>query len=76
MNDSAPLVAQWARCDQAAFTTAWRLERTLDAWCNGEGEPPTLAAVHAAKRLRFVANHRLRWILFQTRRAQERLRLI
>ena len=33
----------------------------------------TAPTVHAAKRLRFVANRRLRWILFQTRRARERL---
>ena len=30
MNDSVQLVAQWARFDEAAFTAAWRLERTLD----------------------------------------------
>ena len=76
MNDSAELVAQWARFDEAAFTAAWRLEQALDAWCGAKGEPPTHADVHAAKRLRFVANHRLRWILFQTRRAQGQLLLI
>ena len=76
MNDSVQLVAQWARFDEAAFTAAWRLERTLDAWCAAAGEPPAPADVHAAKRLRFVANHRLRWILFQTRQAQARLRLV
>lgn len=76
MNDAAPLVAQWASFDEAAFAAARRLERTLDAWCDAAGEPPTPADVHAAKRLRFVANHRLRWILFQTQRAQRELRLI
>lgn len=76
MNDSAPLVAEWARCDEAAFTAAWRLERALDAWSEAAGEPPSPADVHAARRLRFVANHRLRWILFQTRQAQARLRLV
>lgn len=76
MNDSAPLVAEWARCDEAAFTAARRLEQALDAWSEAAGEPPTPAEVHAARRLRFVANHRLRWILFTTRRAQDRLRLI
>lgn len=76
MNDSAQLVAQWASFDEAAFTAARRLERALDAWCDAAGEPPTPADVHAAKRLRFVANHRLRWILFQTLRAQAGLRLL
>ena len=76
MNDSAQLVDQWASFDDAAFAAARRLERALDAWSEAAGEPPTLAEVHAARRLRFVANHRLRWILFQTRRAQDRVRLI
>lgn len=76
MNDSAPLVAEWGRCDEAAFTAAWRVERALDAWSEAAGEPPSPADVHAARRLRFVANHRLRWILFQTRQAQARLRLV
>ena len=69
---SVELVAQWARFDEAAFTAAWRLEQALDA----RGEPPPHADVHAARRLRFVANHRLRWILFQTGRAQAGLRLL
>lgn len=76
MNDSEQLVARWASFDEAAFTAAWRLERMLDAWCDAAGEAPAPADAHAARRLRFVANHRLRWILFQTRRAQERLRLL
>lgn len=76
MSDSALLVAEWARFDEAAFTAARHLERALDAWCDARGGPPTHTDVHAARRLRFVANHRLRWILFQTGRAQGRLRLI
>lgn len=76
MNDSAQLVAQWASFDEAAFAAARRLERALDAWSDAAGEPPTPADVHSARRLRFVANHRLRWILFQTRQAQSRLRLV
>lgn len=76
MNDSAQLVAQWASFDEAAFAAARRLERALDAWSDAAGEPPAPADVHAARRLRFVANHRLRWILFQTRQAQSRLRLV
>ncbi|MHB1124456.1 MAG: hypothetical protein ACYC0T_17305 [Ramlibacter sp.] len=76
MNDSAQLVALWASFDEAAYAAARRLERALDAWSEAAGEPSTPAEVHAARRLRFVANHRLRWILFQTRRAQDRLRLI
>lgn len=76
MTNSVRLVADWARFDEAAFTAAWRLERALDAWCATGAAPPVHAEVRAARRLRFVANHRLRWILFQTRRAQAALRLL
>jgi len=74
MDHSAHLVAQWARFDEAAWAAALHVEQALDAWCEARGEAPAPADVRAAARLRFVANHRLRWILFQTRRGQAALR--
>lgn len=76
MNDSLQLVAQWARFDAAAWGAARRVEQALDAYCDARGEPPALADIRAAARLRFVADHRLRWLLFQTRRARARLQRI
>jgi len=76
MDDSVQLVAHWARFDTAAWAAARRVEQALDAYCDAGGEAPAPTDVRAAARLRFIANHRLRWILFQTRRAQARLRLV
>lgn len=74
MNDSVQIVAQWARFDAAAWAAARRVEQALDAWCDAGGEAPALADIRTAARLRFIANHRLRWILFQTRRTRAALR--
>jgi hypothetical protein len=72
MTSFQTLVAQWECFDEAAFQAEWRLERQLDAYCVG-GDAPPAAEIAAAKRLRFVARHRLRWLLFQTRSARARV---
>jgi len=70
------LVAAWECFDQDAFRAECRLERTLDDYCSARGPAPSRADVASAKRLRFIANHRLRWMLYQIRRAQARATLI
>lgn len=72
----ANLVAAWECCDQAAFQAECRLEGALDDYCNAIGRAPSRAEISSAKRLRFIANHRLRWILYQARRAQAQTALI
>lgn len=76
MTASERLVADWERFDEAAFQAERRIERALDAYCDGRGAAPAPDQVGVARRLRFIARHRLRWILFQTRAAQEKLGLL
>jgi hypothetical protein len=72
----ANLVAEWKCSDEAAFQAECRLERALDEYCIGNGSAPSPADVASAKRLRFIAKHRLRWIVYQTRRAQATAELV
>ena len=70
------LLAQWECFEEAAFQAEGRLERTLDAFCVGAGPAPGPADIAAARRLRFIARHRLRWMLYQTGVARARAPLI
>lgn len=76
MTASERLVADWERFEAAAFEAERRIERALDAYCDGRGAAPAVDQVGAARRARFIARHRLRWILFQTRTAQLKLGLL
>lgn len=76
MTASERLAADWERFDEAAFEAERRIDRALDAWCDGRGAAPAPEQIGAARRLRFIARHRLRWILFQTRTAQLKLGLL
>jgi len=70
------LIAEWEFFEDAAFRAEWRLERTLDAYCAANGPPPSAMDVAAAKRLRVIARHRLRWLLHQTQQARAAAALI
>jgi hypothetical protein len=72
----ANLVAAWERFEETAFEAECRQEQALDEYCGATGPAPSRADVWTAKRLRFIANHRLRWMLYQTRRAQAHASLI
>lgn len=76
MNHFENLVAAWQCCDEAAFQAECRVERALDEYCSARGSAPSPADVASIKRLRFIANHRLRWLLYQTHRAQAQAALI
>jgi hypothetical protein len=76
MTASPNLVAEWERFDEAAFEAERRIERALDDYCVAGAAAPTPAQIASARRLRFVARHRLRWILYQTRSAQAKLKRV
>ena len=76
MIDVPQLVLEWQSAEEAAFLAECCIEHVLDEYCSGQGPVPGLAEIARAKRLRFIANHRLRWILFQSRRAQAHAELI
>ena len=76
MTPSANLVAQWECFDTAAFAAERHVEQALDAYCAGTAAAPAPAQIASARRLRFIARHRLRWIVYQTRTAQTKLKLI
>ena len=76
MTASLDLIAQWERFEEAAFEAERSIERALDGYCVGGGPAPTPAQIASARRLRFVARHRLRWILYQTRSAHAMLKLV
>lgn len=76
MIDLEKLLAAWQRFDEAAFQAECRVEHTLDEYCNARGRAPSPAEVASTRRLRFIANHRLRWILYQTHQARARAALI
>lgn len=70
MTQFETLVAQWECFDEAACQAEERLERALDAYCLGGAPAPAPDDIAAARRLRFIARHRLRWMLYQTCRAR------
>jgi hypothetical protein len=70
------LIAEWERFEEAAFEAESSIEHTLDEYCAGGAPAPTPAQIASARRLRFVARHRLRWILYQTRSPQAKLALV
>ena len=76
MSRFANLLAQWERAEDTAFDAECRVEQAVDEYCNAQGPAPDPAEVARTRRLRFVASHRLRWILHQVRRAQAGARLI
>lgn len=76
MTDLAKLLDEWRACDDAAFCAECRLERALDDYCEARGPAPDPADVASCKRLRFIATHRLRWILHQVDRARTHVALI
>jgi len=59
------LLEEWGRFDRAAFESECRVERGLDDYCEGLRAAPALAELAAARRQRYIAQHRLRWMLFQ-----------
>ncbi len=59
------LLEEWGRFDQAAFESECRVHRELDGYCEGLRAAPALSDQAAARRQRYIAQHRLRWILFQ-----------
>ncbi len=67
------LVEEWSRFERAAFESEFRLQRAVDDYLQAAGQVPSPAEFAAARRLRFIARHRLRWILHQTRKARERI---
>jgi hypothetical protein len=76
MTAAPNLVAEWERSEAAAFDAERCIERALDDYCVAGACAPTPAQVAAARRLRFVARHRLRWILYQTHSAQAKLKRV
>lgn len=72
----ASLVAQWECAEDTAFDAECRVERTLDEYCSARGPAPDLVAIARRRRLRFIANHRFRWLLHQVRKAQAGTQLI
>lgn len=76
MTDLAKLLDDWRAFDDAAFRAECRLERMLDAYCDARGPAPDPADVVSCKRLRFIATHRLKWILYQVDRARANVALI
>ena len=64
------LLEEWGRFDQAAYDSECRIQRELDGFCEGQRAAPGLADQAAATRLRYVTQHRLRWILFQLGRTR------
>ena len=76
MTQLATLLEEWHRFDDAAFRAECRLELALDEYCDAKGPPPSPAEVANAKRLRFIATHRLRWILYQVDSARADVALI
>lgn len=70
------LVQEWGRFEEAAFQMECRVERALDDYCDGRRAAPEATELAAVKRQRFIARHRLRWILHQlgkTRGSLQRL---
>ncbi len=72
----ASLVAQWECAEDTAFHAECRIEQAVDEYCSAQGPAPDPADVARTRRLRFVAGHRLRWLLYQVRKAQAGTRLI
>ena len=71
------LVEEWSRFEQAAFEMECRIERALDDYCEGRRcTAPDATEQASAKRLRFIAKHRLRWILHQLGKTRRSLPLI
>jgi hypothetical protein len=66
MNDFDKLVAEWGSLDQVACDAECRLQQRLDDYCNAHGPVPSAMEIASARRLRFIARHRLRWILHRT----------
>lgn len=52
-------ILEWQRLDDAAFLAEHGLELTLDAYCNGDGPPPTPAEQAVATKLRLLASARV-----------------
>ncbi len=72
----ASLVAQWECAEDSAFDAECRVEQALDEYCSAQGPAPDPADVARTRRLRFIAGHRLRWLLYQIRQGQAGARLI
>lgn len=70
------LVQEWSRFEEAAFQMECRIERDLDDYCEGRRAAPDATELASVRRQRFIARHRLRWILHQlgkTRGSLQRL---
>lgn len=52
-------ILEWQRLDDAAFLAEQGLELTLDAYCSGNGPPPTPAEQEVARKLRLLASARV-----------------
>lgn len=65
------LFEKWVDAHHAATRAECRLSHSLDLYCEGIGQAPTVAAIAEARQTRVVANNRLRslWTLAREARA-------